>query len=57
MAGADSSDFLECMSSDDVDIFLDAEGIPEGIIGKVYMLTNWFSHMAFLAFMCFVLTV
>lgn len=38
-------------------IFLDAEGIPEGLIGKVYMVTNWFSHMAFLAFICFVLTV
>ncbi|MEW6997110.1 DUF3413 domain-containing protein [Colwelliaceae bacterium BS250] len=38
-------------------IFLDAEGIPEGFIGKVYMVTNWFSHMAFLSFICFVLTV
>lgn len=38
-------------------IFLDAEGIPNDIIGKVYMLVNWFSHMAFLTFICFVLTV
>ncbi|TRX56865.1 DUF3413 domain-containing protein [Thalassomonas sp. M1454] len=38
-------------------IFLDAEGVPEGVIGKIYMLTNWFSHMAFLTFICFVLTV
>lgn len=38
-------------------IFLNAEGIPETIIGKAYMLTNWFSHMAFLTFICFVLTV
>ncbi|MDG1732897.1 MAG: DUF3413 domain-containing protein [Thalassotalea sp.] len=38
-------------------IFLDAEGIPDDILGKVYMLLNWFSHMAFLTFICFVLTV
>ncbi len=38
-------------------IFISAEGIPEGILGKVYMLTNWLSHMAFLTFICFVLTV
>ncbi|WOH38402.1 DUF3413 domain-containing protein [Thalassotalea fonticola] len=38
-------------------IFLHAEGIPETLIGKAYMLTNWFSHMAFLTFICFVLTV
>ncbi|KGJ91611.1 DUF3413 domain-containing protein [Thalassotalea sp. ND16A] len=38
-------------------IFLDAEGVPETLIGKAYMLTNWFSHMAFLTFITFVLTV
>ena len=38
-------------------LFLDAEGIPDDILGKVYMLLNWFSHMAFLTFICFVLTV
>ncbi|WNC70504.1 DUF3413 domain-containing protein [Thalassotalea psychrophila] len=38
-------------------IFLDAEGLPEQAIGKVYMLTNWLSHMAFLTFITFVLTV
>ena len=38
-------------------IFLEAEGLPEQLIGKVYMLTNWLSHMAFLTFITFVLTV
>lgn len=38
-------------------IFLNSEGIPDGVIGKFYMFTNWFSHMAFLTFICFVLTV
>ncbi|WP_371372164.1 DUF3413 domain-containing protein [Thalassotalea aquiviva] len=38
-------------------IFLNAEGIPDDLIGKFYMFTNWFSHMAFLTFILFVLTV
>lgn len=38
-------------------IFLYAEGMPDGNIGKIYMITNWLSHMAFLSFICFVLTV
>lgn len=38
-------------------IFLDAEGVPDTLIGKIYMLTNWVSHMAFLSFITFVLTV
>ncbi len=38
-------------------IFLYAEGMPSGFVGKAYMITNWLSHMAFLSFICFVLTV
>ncbi|NMP15343.1 DUF3413 domain-containing protein [Thalassotalea sp. Y01] len=38
-------------------IFLDAEGVPETGLSKLYMITNWVSHMAFLTFITFVLTV
>ena len=38
-------------------IFIDAEGIAPGFIGKLFMVSNWLAHMAFLTFICFVLTV
>ncbi|MDN3651502.1 DUF3413 domain-containing protein [Thalassotalea ponticola] len=38
-------------------VFLDAEGMPETLLSKVYMATTWLGHMAFLTFVTFVLTV
>lgn len=37
--------------------YLFAESAPETLLGKVYLITTWFSHMAFLTFVCFVLIV
>ncbi|WP_371185071.1 DUF3413 domain-containing protein [Thalassotalea maritima] len=38
-------------------IFLDAEGVPATGLSKAYMLTTWVSHMAFLTFVAYLLTV
>ena len=35
--------------------YLVSEGTPETAIGKIYLVTNWLSHMGFLTFMAFVI--
>ncbi|TKB44901.1 DUF3413 domain-containing protein [Thalassotalea mangrovi] len=37
--------------------YLVVEGMPDGFVASVYMLTTWISHMAFLTFLGFVLLV
>lgn len=38
-------------------LYLIGEPLPESFIGTAYLLTTWFSHMAFLTFFTFVLIV
>ncbi len=35
--------------------YLFSETFPETLLGQVYFVANWFSHISFLIFMCFVL--
>ncbi len=38
-------------------IYISSEPLPESLIGQVYLFTNWFSHMAFITFLAFLLIV
>lgn len=38
-------------------IYLIAEGAPDTLLGKAYLILNWLSHMAFLTFMAFVIFI
>ncbi|WDE01580.1 DUF3413 domain-containing protein [Thalassomonas actiniarum] len=37
--------------------YLFSESSPESLLGQIYLVTTWFSHMAFLTFISFVLIV
>jgi len=38
-------------------VYLGYESAPETFAGHIYLITTWLSHMAFLTFIIFVLTV
>ncbi|QOL24862.1 DUF3413 domain-containing protein [Thalassotalea sp. LPB0316] len=38
-------------------IYIASEPLPETLLGQVYLIANWFSHMAFITFLAFVLIV
>lgn len=38
-------------------IYIVSEPLPESLLGQVYLFANWFSHMAFITFLAFVLIV
>lgn len=38
-------------------IYVISEPLPESLLGQVYLFANWFSHMAFITFLAFLLIV